>query len=291
MNRRADIYYSVDLDTLLPNTIVSLLRGKPRVYDAHEYFTEIPELEGRQLTKFIWRLIARLSIPRQNLCYTVSHTLAEQFSKRYHKNFFVIRNVPLPTENILTTNAVTTSFHKPFILYQGALNLGRGLPELIEAMKSLPQQIHLYIAGEGDLSTELRKKVEVDNLKDKIHFLGWCAPTYLAEITAHAWLGYNILANMGQSYYYSLSNKFFDYMLAKVPSLNSDFPEYKYHNTRYGLGYLVPDLNSDTLVTSINKLRTDVELYQQLVKNCTIATPDCTWPAEENKLIKLFESI
>ncbi|MFM6952116.1 MAG: glycosyltransferase, partial [Bacteroidota bacterium] len=45
--------------------------------------------------------------------------------------------------------------NKQFMLYQGALNEGRGLEVLIEAMKSIPCE--LVLAGEGDLSKALRE--------------------------------------------------------------------------------------------------------------------------------------
>src|SRR5581483_3840210 len=44
MFRKADIFCAVDLDTILPVYHASLLRGKKRVYDAHELFTELQEV-------------------------------------------------------------------------------------------------------------------------------------------------------------------------------------------------------------------------------------------------------
>ncbi|RMG81268.1 MAG: glycosyltransferase, partial [Bacteroidetes bacterium] len=44
---RFDLVCSIDLDTILPGFLVAGLRRKIQVYDAHEYFTELPEVVHR----------------------------------------------------------------------------------------------------------------------------------------------------------------------------------------------------------------------------------------------------
>ena len=64
------------------------------------------------------------------------------------------------------------------ILYQGALNDGRGIEEAILAMHHL-DKLKLVIAGEGDLSTHLRKVTEEQGLTHKVEFLGFVLPSDL----------------------------------------------------------------------------------------------------------------
>src|SRR5690606_29939648 len=42
--RRCDALCAIDLDTILPVYLVSVLRNKRRAYDAHELFTELKEV-------------------------------------------------------------------------------------------------------------------------------------------------------------------------------------------------------------------------------------------------------
>ncbi|HXH19033.1 MAG TPA: glycosyltransferase, partial [Chitinophagales bacterium] len=217
------------------------------------------------------------------LATTVSDSLAIEFQKLYGIRFETIRNVP--------RKAVTSPHHPHgnYMLYQGALNAGRGLQQLIEAMKSL--SIPLKIAGEGDLSDELRKKVKTLKLEDRIEFLGYVPPDMLDEITANAWLGLNLLENKGLSYYYSLANKFFDYINHGVPSLNMNFPEYRKLNERFEVSVLLDNLELRNIVRAVYSLQNNQPKYEQLKKNCFAAREEFNWDAEEKKLTALYEKL
>jgi hypothetical protein len=108
-----------DLDTALPVRMVSRLRGKKSVLDAHEYFTEVPEIASRPRIKAFWEWIGKRTIPKFQLRYTVGEELAQLMSKSYQVPFQVIRNIapgyPAGTgsDDILKRDKI--------ILYQGAL--------------------------------------------------------------------------------------------------------------------------------------------------------------------------
>ena len=50
---KSDILYSNDLDTLLPNYLISRIKKKILIYDTHELFCEVPELQNHPLKKRI----------------------------------------------------------------------------------------------------------------------------------------------------------------------------------------------------------------------------------------------
>jgi hypothetical protein len=64
-----DIVNAIDLDTILPCYLVSRIKSKPCVYDAHEYFTEVPEVINRPFTQKIWLSIEQFIVPQLKYCY------------------------------------------------------------------------------------------------------------------------------------------------------------------------------------------------------------------------------
>ena len=73
---RVDILVANDLDTLPANFLVSFLRRKPLVYDTHEYFTGMPEIQNRKLVLAIWKTFERFIFPRLKHIYTVNDSIA-----------------------------------------------------------------------------------------------------------------------------------------------------------------------------------------------------------------------
>jgi glycosyltransferase involved in cell wall biosynthesis len=281
-----DVVYAVDLDTLLPARLIAFFRRKKLVFDAHEYFTEVPELVGRPISKKVWELAARLAIPGIKHAITVGQCLAEVMGERYGLKFTVVRNLPnrgaiiAPKENI-------SSF---ILIYQGVLNDGRGLEESILAMKQL-DGAELWLCGEGDLSELLRDLVARHGLGNKVKFMGKLPPDMLVELTNRADLGLNLLKNKGLNYYYSLANKAADYIQAGLPSLAMRFPEYVRLNEQYGVFELLDELEPDHIAHAVKALRSNKHHYEELATNCRKAAEELNWEQESQRLLELFDRL
>lgn len=282
--KRFDVVHAVDLDTLLAAFCAAKIKGKKIVYDAHEYFTEVPELIDHPVKKKIWLSLEKFLIPGVPLAITVGSEIAKEFESRYATRFEVIRNCPMPYK----LDKMQKPDLSPYILYQGALNKGRGLELLIEAAADLP--LDVVIAGSGDLDATLKLKVKEHKLENKVHFLGLLEPEKLRSITAHAVIGYNLSENLGLSYYYSLNNKYFDYIHAGIPAITNAFPEYLALNEKYETGVFV-NFVKEELIESVKLLLDDKELYDKLKKNCFLAAQDLNWVNEEKKLKGVYASI
>lgn len=280
--RRADIISAVDLDTLPAAWLAARLRRLPCMYDAHEYFPEVPELQGRPRVRKFWRTLEAFLVPRVTAAYTVSDSIAGELGARYGVTFHCIRNLPEYREG----EAAPRTPH--YIIYQGALNAGRGLEELLAVMGQTGLQ--LWLAGEGDLSLPLRE-LAARQAPGQVRFLGRLAPESLPEVTEGALFGVNLLRPAGMSYRYSLSNKFFDYIMAGIPQLCTGFDEYRRINDQYEVALLLDDLEPGTLLGAIDRLQSDGELRRRLVENCRKARKELNWQRESKKLIALYESL
>lgn len=277
-----DVVHAVDLDTLFPAYLVCKIRGKKLVYDAHEYFTEVPELIHRPAKRRIWLLLQDYLIKRLNNAITVSQSIADELEKEYGIPFLVLRNCPVKEPQN------DRDQKENYILYQGALNRGRGLELLIHSMQHL--DVNLKIAGSGDLEVDLKQLVNQLELQDKVEFLGKLDPDDLRVITSKAFIGYNLSENMGKSYYYSLNNKFFDYVHAGLPAITNAFPEYISLNEEFEC-CLFCEHSKDELVKTVNLLLDDKDLYGKLEKNCFLASEVWNWQNEELKLKALYAKL
>lgn len=289
---RYDAVCSIDLDTLPAGCFATILRRKKRVLDAHEHFTEVPEVVHRPFIKFVWGMVGRICLPFYRHAYTVGPALAQIFEEKYGLKFGVVRNVPVSFDSNLAIRQKTgiSNFIPLQILYQGALNEGRGIEAMLEAMQHL-DNVQFVLAGEGDLSAKLRQKAFNLGLGGRVVFLGNVKPDDLKILTDQAWLGLNLLENRGLSYYYSLANKYFDSVQAGVPVLTMDFPEYRALNATHEVAVLIQDTNPKSIADAIQRLLDDRELYEKLRQNCLLARKEWNWEREQKSLLKIWQQV
>jgi glycosyltransferase involved in cell wall biosynthesis len=224
-----------DLDTLPAARLASRIRRVQLIYDSHEFFTQVPELINRKLVQGIWKWIEYRIVPRLDHAITVSYSIAEIYRRLYKTKFRVVRNVPRRREPYPDKEVKQDHRGKKVIIYQGALNVGRGLELMIETMAYLDDTVFL-LAGAGDIENRLKALVKEKGLGEKVEFRGRLVPGKLYPLTCAADLGVSLEEDRGLNYRYALPNKLFDYIQARVPVLCSDLPEISRIVRAYGVG-------------------------------------------------------
>lgn len=282
---KADIFLANDLDTLLPNYLIAHLREKKLVFDSHELFSEVPELIGRKRARKFWEYLESKYLPRIKYCYTVSQSVADYYNTRYGTSFKVVRNLPFRSE-------ISSSEKKSdeiSVIYQGALNVGRGIECAIRSMKFLTG-FKLIIVGTGDIEDELHELCNKENLNSKVEFLGRMNLEALASVTASAHVGLSIEENKGLNYYYALPNKLFDYLQAGIPVIVSAFPEMKKIVEEYKVGSVLLEPSPVNLAKTIENVVSDKLYYEELCSNAKIAAEQLCWENEEKYLLEIIWS-
>ena len=248
---RADAFYANDSDTLPACCWAARLRGKKLLFDAHELFPDVPELVGKPRVQRVWKWVERTCLPRVDAAFTVSQSVAEEYRRRYGVAMTVVRNLPeriengeLRMENYPGAAALNVTGDTPaqfsilnsqLILYQGAVNVGRGVRELVDVMGRLPQ-CRLVVAGDGDLLEELREYAADKPWSERIMFLGRVDPNQLHTLTTKADMGVCLLEDLGLSYRCALPNRVGDFVQAGVPLLATGFVEIQRVIEHYGIG-------------------------------------------------------
>ncbi|HUQ66208.1 MAG TPA: glycosyltransferase [Flavitalea sp.] len=281
--QRMDVVCAIDLDTILPNLFISKLKGVYRIYDAHELFCEMKEIVTRPKIYRAWKTVEKYAVPKFTSGYTVNALIAGEFKKMYKVDYRVIRNLPVFTNRILSEKK------SRFILYQGAVNEGRGFETLIPAMKNV--NVPLVICGEGNFLSQAKSLVLQLGLEDKIIFKGRLLPEQLKAITEQAWAGVTLFDKTGHSNYFSLANRFFDYCHAGVPQVCVAYPLYKELNNQYTIAVLIDEPQTEMIAEALNRLLNDDELHSRLIRNCLEARKVLNWQNEEKELIAFYEGV
>jgi len=288
---KSDILIANDLDTLLANYLASKLKNCKLVHDSHEYFTGVPELAGRNFVKGVWKKIERWIFPKLKHLYTVNESMAELYRNEYGVDVKVVRNFPMlkKSDSRLpkTKKELDLPEIKKIILYQGSVNVDRGLLEAVEAMQYVDYAAFL-IVGDGGILREVQNKSEQLNLKEKIIFRNKVPFEELASYTFHADIGISLDKGTNINYKYSLPNKIFDYIHSGVPVLASNLPEIKKIFSKHDVGVLTENHHPEHIAEKINFMLNSPAKMQYWKANCLQAKKEFCWENEEKVLNEIY---
>jgi len=290
---KADIFHANDLDTLLANFIAAKLRGKTIVYDSHEYFTGVPEIQHKKFVKKTWQIIEGYIFPKLEYIFTINQSIANLYQQKYNKKLIILRNIPrkLNLQQRKTKLELGIPMGKDIIILQGAgINMDRGAEELIEAMKYL-KNTFLLIIGDGDVIKSLKKKVLILNLKDSVLFKGKMPYLEMMQYTKHAQLGITLDKDTNINYKFSLPNKLFDYIQAGIPILASKIEEVEKVIKNYEIGLLIDNHEPIHIAEKIQFALSHKESIKKWTINLETAAKELNWENEETFLIETYKKI
>lgn len=289
LSQRFDLYLSNDLDTLLPNFLVSKLYGKPLVYDSHEYFTGVPEIQKRPVVKWVWTTLERLIFPHLKYVVTVNESIAQLYKKEYGKEVKVVRNISdnsLPEHRKGRVGLALPS--RSFVLLnQGAgINVDRGMEEAIKALTYLPEDVMLVIVGDGDAVPGLKKMSRELGLEERVIFRAKQPYLEMLQYTLQCDCGLSLDKPDSPNYRYSLPNKLFDYIKCGLPVVVSSVVEVKKVVENYGIGEVCEDHAPKTIAAKVEEVRKNGKDFYQ--PNLQRAAAENNWEQERQVWVELL---
>ena len=287
MSRRCDALFANDLDTLPANYLASKLKRIPLSYDSHEYYTGVPELDGRPLVKGIWKWFERNIVPETSVMITVNDSIARLYEREYGKKLVVIRNVPEGEIVSVTDQQIRQTrrelgiddANKALVLQGSGINVHRGAEEVVEAMQYL-ENTTLLIIGGGDVIPVLRGLVKKMKLENKVIFLPRMPHSELMRITASCDAGLTLDKDTNLNYRFSLPNKIFDYIRAGIPVIASKLPEIEKIITSYEIGTFIESHAPTVMAVNIRDALSDKSRLNRWKKNLEIAAKELNWKNE-----------
>ncbi len=282
---RTDAICSIDLDSILPGYIVARIRQKKKVYDAHELFCEMEEIIARPRVYKIWKKIERATLPHYQHGYTIGHFYATEYRKMYGHQYHIVRNTTVLDPSPLPPN------EGKYILYQGAVNEGRCFEQLIPAMQYVDYT--LVICGQGNYMEQTRELIAKYGVADKVELKGYIPPTELVHYTQNALVGITLFTSTCKSNYYSLANRFFDYIHQGIPQLGVALPEYMRINNEYQVATLIDtaEVTPEAIASALNRFIADSEYHHRLSQNTLACRLKYNWQEEAKTLLRVWEQV
>ncbi len=289
LGSKADILVANDLDTLLPNYLKSKLNKSSFVYDAHEYFTGVPELMHRPFKRKTWKLLEKWILPKIRYSYTVNESIRDLYKKEFGIEMKVVRNLPVYTEEAFPPVNQTS---RRILIMQGAgINNDRGYEEAILATKFLPEDFQLLIIGNGVVLPALKELCKTERLQDKVQFIDRLPYQELMKYTRSAYMGLSLDKPVSINNEYSLPNKLFDYMKAGIPVLCSNLPEIKKIVEQFGVGICIDRVEPELIAETILAISADNILHLGWKNNTRKAISELNWQKEIPVLDQIYDDL
>ena len=286
------ILHSHDLWVLPASACAAFLKKLRLIYDAHEFYRGLEIFKHKPFSGKIWKLAETLFIRQADAVITINSFHKDLFRDAYRTiaQPEVLMNFPLQKENLSLQNSSGFSARNRTVLFQGIFKEGRGLPQLIDAIRLL-NSTDLELIGFGELEKKLKKYVEQAGLQERVKFKGKVSWESLLNYTQKARAGLVLFEPNSVNYKYASPNKFFEYVMAGTPVIASDIPTFRQFISEFEVGILVDPNNSREIQEAIGELSENKELWERLHKNCLEARKVWNWESQEKKLLEIYERL
>jgi glycosyltransferase involved in cell wall biosynthesis len=292
----ADIYHFNDPASLFYGYKLKL-RGKKVIFDSFEDHPTLI-LEYRRIPLFIKKIISKIYTWYENrmcskfdgiiMCY---HWTQERLSKICHNNQLIF-NFPIIKEE--KKNIVNHSNEHGFSLcYAGLLSEMWNIESIVLSLSKL-NGVSLNLAGHGGI--QLVKRLEGLEVWSRVNYLGKISHDKVHElIYSRSNVGIALLdyipltkGNIGNL----SNNKLFEYMLAGLPVICTDFILWKEIIEKNQCGICIPPKNEEALSNAISFLIENPAIAKSMGENgrkCVLERYN--WSVEEKKLLSLYDNL
>lgn len=297
MKLNADIYHIHDPELLAAGLLLKLLKRKPVIYDVHEDYKKqilikeyIPAFMRRGIAA-VFDLTEKLFSRFFDGIIAADENIAKKF--RSLKNIVTVLNYPL--RDMACPNRDEGAFLKNgtfTLVYVGKITEMRGITQVARALEIIPNDKNIKFKLCGRICPEGYER-ELRKLKawERIEYAGWMKPTDIAEILHECDIGISCLLP-APNYLESVPTKLFEYMMAALPVIASNFPALKEIVDVYKCGLTVDPLIPDEIAGAIEYLIAHPREARAMGENGRrIVSKKFSWESEKVKLMEFYGNI
>lgn len=288
IKQKADYYHSNDLSTLIQGFVSSRITGQNSklIYDSHE----IQKFRHGKSRHFVF--IEKALISKASNVIVTNAYRKEILNQIYPSikidivhNYSVVDNKSLEAIDYHTRYSIDAD--NKIILYQGGMQVGRGLIKAIMAMKYVDDCTLIFV-GNGPIRQNLIQVAKEEKVDAKVIFLDAVPYQELEKYTKGAYIGLQLLEDTCINHKTALSNKLFEYMKSGIPVVASNIREISKVVNSEGVGIVVEQTEPEFIAEAINSLVQEQALYNRCKINCEKAIHRYNWLDEQKNYLSLF---
>jgi glycosyltransferase involved in cell wall biosynthesis len=270
--------------------LTAFIFKKKLVYDSHEYFLGVPEIQNRYFVKKVWSSIESFIFPKLKYVFTVNESISDLYFKDYKVRPLVIRNLPNKSSliKVKTKKNLGLPDNKKLVILQGSgINVDRGAEELLEAI-SIQDDFFLSVVGKGDVVDKLKRRCAKSDLVDKVLFVPTLPYSQMMQFTLNSDVGVSLDKNNNINYKFSLPNKIFDYSKAEIPFVSTNLVEIRKITEEFHTGVLISSTSPEGIIEGLNKAIA-LKKSKNFISNIAKMNSTLNWESESVSLIKTYE--
>jgi glycosyltransferase involved in cell wall biosynthesis len=290
----ADVFHSHNLHLVVPCMIAARRCRAKLVYDAHEIVTgtgaRLKRALARPSERFVWK--------RADAVISTNATRA-RYLEQLHGGEppVVLGNYPDEPPALSPVDlraSLTIPSDAPILIYQGGFYFDtRCFDTVAEALRGLPGW-HWVLVGFGSPQTieRLRKTLQDHGVDDRSHVLPPVPAEELLHITAGADVGVVPLRATELNTYFGDTNKLFEYLVAGLAVVGSDFPEERraiLENPVGPVGAVFDPDKPESVATAISQVAEDLPTLRQ--RAADVGRRFYSWRTERVKLLELYDRL
>jgi glycosyltransferase involved in cell wall biosynthesis len=286
-----DVVHSCDLEGLVTGRRVARRLGVPHVHDCHELFLE--RVAFSRLDKAILGRIERRNVRGADVITVVNQSIGDEYAQRFGVQSVVVRNCADRPDRIVPRDIRGLALLPPgvdVVLYQGGLQGGRGLHEVVQSAQWLPAGAFLVFLGFGPLREELEELAVDLDLVDRVRFVEAVPPDELLGVTATASVGIVPYQPVSLNNKLSLPNKIFEYLTVGLPVVVSDVPELRRIVLGAGCGRTYNSFDPRSLAAAVTEVLEPTARATAAVAAREYGEAN-TWEAEQRILHGVYDDL
>jgi len=296
LRERAFIYHFHDPELIPWMVMIKLFTKAKVIYDVHEDFPAdllqkkwLPQL-FKKIFSICFDFFEKKAAGYFDYVLVVNDSLREKFIKKGIYNIEIVSNYPILYEELI--NVPRMSRRKkdlPRMVYVGSISEEYGIKEMVLAHDMVSDEVAFELIG----------NFENSNLEEEIKRKGISNLNFIGRIPHHEVYEYLMAADIAiicfgklPNYFYAGigSNKLFEYMVAGLPIIATDFPNLKRIVEGNQCGICVDSSNPQEIARAIQYLISNPDVAKKMGENGKRAVWEkYNWNVEASKLLKIYK--